>query len=291
MQPTMQQHIDRSIDQLIAAIEDGHSEQLRQYLAVMGRFHRYSWANQLLIAVQRPGATRVAGYRAWQKLNRQVRKGERGLRILAPIIRRASGSDAKATDPAAGHDEDRVCGFRSVAVFDVSQTDGEPLPEFAAARGDAGDATYRLINWLNDVGVTVEDRPMPTGVRGSSAGGRIALAADLRGAERFAVLVHEAAHERLHQGPDADRSDLTTRELEAEAVAFVVAQGIGLDANTASSDYIQLYGGDRDKLIQRLHRIRRVAGELLEAARPPDTSTAADPAASKPRPAPEVKAA
>lgn len=267
MKPTMQQHIDRSIDQLIAAIEDGHSGQLRQYLAVMGRFHRYSWANQLLIAAQRPGATRVAGYRTWQKLNRQVRKGERGLRILAPIIRRASESDAKATDPIAGTDEDRVCGFRSVAVFDVSQTDGEPLPEFAVAQGDTGDATKRLSTWLNRVGVSIEDRPMMAGVKGSSAGGRIVLASDLRGAERFAVLVHEAAHERLHHGPDADRSDLTTRELEAEAVAFVVGQGMGLDMNTASSDYIQLYGGNRDRLIKRLHRIRHVAGELLDAIR------------------------
>jgi N-terminal domain of anti-restriction factor ArdC len=98
------------------------SEGWTRYLESRSRFHSYSFGNVMLIAFQRPGATRVAGYRKWQELGRQVRKGERGISILAPMVRKVDRDD--------GTEPDRVVsGFRTVSVFDVSQTDGEPIPE------------------------------------------------------------------------------------------------------------------------------------------------------------------
>src|SRR5436305_11964776 len=111
---------DEALNKLAAAIEQGHSEALRAYLAVMGRFYRYSWGNALLIATQRPDATRVAGFHTWRRLGRAVRKGEKGIMILAPVVVK------KRTDTEEGEDEQtRVFGFRAAYVFDESQTDGE----------------------------------------------------------------------------------------------------------------------------------------------------------------------
>ena len=108
------------------------------YLAVMGRFHQYSWGNALLIASQRPAATRVAGFQTWRKLGRHVRKGEKGIMILAPVVVK------KRVDTEDGEDEQtRVFGFRAAYVFDQSQTDGDPLPEFAAVQGDPQQYTER----------------------------------------------------------------------------------------------------------------------------------------------------
>src|SRR5713226_6706024 len=126
---------------LVAALEAGRSDALVRYLETASRFHTYSFRNQCLIAAQCPTATRVAGYQAWRRLGRWVRRGETGIVILAPITRRRT--DVAADDDAtADADRVRVHGFRSTYVF--AQTDGEPLPETAEASGDPGSRTAAL---------------------------------------------------------------------------------------------------------------------------------------------------
>src|ERR1700676_1548670 len=120
-----------ALDQLMDALERGHSQTLLAYLRTMARFHRYSWGNILLIYSQRPNATHVAGFHAWLKLRRYVRKGEKGIVILAPMVGRKSASDELVED-----DKTRGFGFRAAHVFDLNQTDGEPLAEFATVGGD-----------------------------------------------------------------------------------------------------------------------------------------------------------
>src|ERR1700737_3399138 len=122
---------EEALDRLAAELEAGKSEALKNYLAAMGRFHRYSWGNSLLIYSQRPEATHVAGFHAWLKMRRYVRKGEKGIVILAPMVGRKKSDDELTED-----NQTRVFGFRAAHVFDVSQTDGEPLPEFATVKGD-----------------------------------------------------------------------------------------------------------------------------------------------------------
>ena len=123
---------NQAIEQLIQALERGHSETLTNYLAAIGRFHRYSLRNVMLIASQKPAATHVAGFHTWHKLGRFVKKGEKGILILAPIVRRKNESaEQNETDESS-----TAVGFRAAYVFDISQTDGQELPQISSVIGD-----------------------------------------------------------------------------------------------------------------------------------------------------------
>ena len=252
-----------AFEQLVRDVEAGRSDTLQAYLKAMGRFHRYSVGNAILIQLQKPGATHVAGFRAWQRLGRYVKKGEHGIAIMAPVVwRRKTRSTQDGNDDG---DEEAVSTFKTAYVFDISQTDGKPLPEFARTQGDPGVYLERLERFVSDRGIKLERHEGLRMAEGVSIGGTILLKANLAPAEAFSVLVHETSHEILHQEPTNRPKEKTVREAEAEAVAYVVCQGIGLDVNTASSDYIQLYDGDKKTLMQSLERIQRAAAEILEA--------------------------
>jgi len=247
------------------ALDDGQSESLKKYLAMLGRFHRYSLGNVILIALQRSDATRVAGYRTFQQLGRQVRQGERAIRILAPIAyRKRKRREVREDETVQRDDEtDEVLAFKPAAVFDVSQTDGEPLAEFARVNGDPAEHLLRLKDLVLSRGIMLEYTNRIGSAQGASGGGKIFLRTDLAPAEEFSTLVHELAHEMLHQ--DKTERSKTVKETEAEAVAFVVCQAVGLECGTASSDYVQLYDGKKDTLLASLERIRSTAGEIIEA--------------------------
>lgn len=255
---------DQGIEDLAAALAAGQSADLERYLAVMGRFHRYSFHNCLLIAMQRPAATLVAGYGRWQDLGRQVRKGERGIMILAPCLRRVE--EAEGEEQPAGR---RVTGFRVAYVFDVDQTDGETLPGIGQVDGDparAGAAVDQLLDHAAGLGIAVTFGPVPgrPAARGGSAGGRVWVTTDLTSAETLRVLAHELAHEALHH--DGETRPARVRETEADAVAHVVCAAVGLEVGAACSDYIQMWQGDVATLAASLERVRRVSRALIEVA-------------------------
>ncbi len=254
---------DQALSTLLHTLAGGHSQALTAYLRMMSRFHRYSWANVLLIFTQRPTATHVAGFHAWLKLRRHVRKGERGIVILAPMVGRKR-SDGDLTEDS----ETRIFGFRAAHVFDVSQTDGEPLAEFPTVSGDPKDHSVRIKRFIADhaIELTYDSRIAPA--KGMSSGGKITILPDLSPAEEFSVLCHEAAHELLHRGERRHLTTHTIRETEAEAVAFVVCTAIGLDAEASSSDYIQLHAGDTATLAESLGWIQKTAAALLLAIEP-----------------------
>ena len=249
---------DDAINRLMEAIESGQSETLKNYLRVMSRFHKYSWGNVLMIYSQRPDATHVAGFQTWLGLNRHVRKGEKGIVILAPMVGRKKDRDESQEDEGT-----RLFWFRAAHIFDVSQTDGEALPEFATAQGDPLDYTSRLKDFVAAQGIALEYSDAIKPAKGMSSGGKITLLPDLSQAEEFAVLVHETAHELLHRGQRRNQTTQTVRETEAEAVAFVVSTAIGLDANTSSADYIQLYAGDNATLAESLGFVQQTAAKIL----------------------------
>ena len=257
---------ENALTRLMDALEHGQSEVLKLYLAVMSRFHRYSWGNILLIYCQRPEATHVAGFHSWLRMRRYVRKGEKGIVILAPMVGRKKSDESQLTED----EQTRLFGFRAAHVFDVSQTNGEDLPEFATVTGDPQGATERLKGFVaeNRIELVYDDRILPA--HGLSSGGKITLVPDLSAAEEFSVLAHETAHELLHRGDRRKETSKTVRETEAEAVAFVVSTAIGLDPGTASSDYIQLYSGDKDTLAESLAYVQRTASEILKAILPDD---------------------
>jgi len=261
---------ETAISRLMDALERGQSDALKLYLAVMSRFHKYSWGNCLMIYNQRPDATHVAGFHAWLRMRRCVRKGEKGIVILAPMVGRKKSDDEISEDA-----QTRLFGFRAAHVFDVSQTDGDPLPEFATVNGDPRGYSERLTRFVGNQGIVLEYDSKIAPARGMSSGGKIALLPDLTPAETFAVLVHEAAHELLHRGDRRKETTHTVRETEAEAVAFVVCSAIGLDTNTSSSDYIQLHAGDKATLAESLAFIQQTASAILQAIEPEEAATKA----------------
>jgi antirestriction protein ArdC len=133
----IKQITNQAIEQLITALNEGRSETLTQYLAAIGRFHRYSLRNVMLIASQKPTATHVAGFHTWHKLGRFVKKGEKGILILAPIIR--ENEQQNETDESS-----TAVGFRAAYVFDISQTDGQELPAIGSVNGDPREYRERL---------------------------------------------------------------------------------------------------------------------------------------------------
>jgi N-terminal domain of anti-restriction factor ArdC len=170
---------DDALKELADALRQGKSEKLVEYLGLMSRFHHYSFGNCILIAIQKPDATHVAGFGRWKDLGRFVRKGEKGISILAPLVGKrkedevgeSSQAEQSTDKPQAGK---VVFGFRVVHVFDVSQTEGQELPEFAKLSGDPGEKFERLEVIIKSYGIALEYvESLPFNANGMSEGGKI----------------------------------------------------------------------------------------------------------------------
>jgi hypothetical protein len=215
-----------------------------------------------------PTATRVAGFWTWKNLGRSVKAGQKGIRILAPIVGVRRKKDTEAHKDITKQNERILLGFRNAYVFDVSQTEGVDLPEMREVSGDPGDNIDRLTAFLKNKGIQLVYNEKIAPALGMSYGGRIALLPGQSKAETFATLVHETAHELLHKSDRRTATTKTVRETEAEAVAFVVGKAVGLVTGSASADYIQLYKGNASLLAESLEVIQQTANLILAALEP-----------------------
>lgn len=257
----LRERIGKSLDKLAKAVDDVRATYLfRRYLNFQAKFHRYSWHNTMLIATQSPDATRVAGYRTWKRLGRYVRKGEHGISILAPCRFRRVEIDDDGTE----HDREGMY-FRVVHVFDVSQTDGDPLPIVEVP--DVDTASDALLSSLERVatkrGIAVRYTDLQPGHYGTSKGGAIDIATGHATGQQAKTLAHELAHEALHKSNRAGL-DRTVAEIEAESVAYVTCRHFGLDVEVRASRYIALWNGDSDGLRDSLERISETAREIID---------------------------
>src|ERR1700683_5495425 len=265
-----------AVDYLVQSLESGQSAVLTQYLGAMAKFRNYSFGNIMLIARQKPDATQVAGYGTWTSLGRFVRRGEKGIFILAPMVGNKRNREENAEQNTDANETQRTLyGFRAVYVFDVTQTEGKELPTLTEVNGDVTGYRERLFKFVEAQSgeLSFSERIAPA--KGLSHGGKITLLSGMQPAEEFSTLTHEIAHEMLHRG---DRRTLTTkqvRETEAEAVAFVVCQSVGLQNGTASQDYIQLWHGDANLLRESLEAVQQTAAVILGGIAPEPAALAA----------------
>jgi antirestriction protein ArdC len=246
------------------------SEEWRRYLDFQSRFHRYSYNNVLLIAIQSPGATQVAGFNAWKKMGRFVRKGEKAVWIVAPMIYKQTD---ERTDEATGDETQTprkvIRGFKWVPVFDVSQTEGDELPSVChRLDGDDPAGHYAtLVGVARSIGFTVEDAELPGSVNGdcSHVERRIRVEVTNPPAQRVKTLAHEIGHALLHEKYD----NRALAELEAESTAYVVCQALGLDTSDYSFGYVASWAGGGDQAIAAIkascERIQRTATVILRA--------------------------
>ena len=163
------QLVTEGLAQLNQALASGRSETLTRYLTMMSRFYRYSFGNVMLILMQCEKATHVAGFHTWKSLGRRVKSGEKGIGILAPCRYKRKSEDED------GDETEHIRGFTLVHVFDISQTEGEDLPQFAQVHGEPGDNLARIEQVIRDAGVELEYAPLPLGTQGASSGGRIVV--------------------------------------------------------------------------------------------------------------------
>lgn len=262
------------------------SKRYTEYLKTMSKFYNYSFHNTVLIALQRPEATLVAGYSAWQKnFHRQVKKGEKGIQIIAPSQRKekelVEKFDPETNELILGPDgqpetevvEHVVSDFRVVRVFDVSQTYGEPLPEIAIP-----DLTEQVQNFPLFLQAVKELSPVPIrfGETEGEAKGyysnkkkEIVVKADMSESQTIKTLVHEIAHAKLHDREVLEQAgeekDQRTKEIEAESIAYTVCQYFGLDTSDYSFPYIAGWSDNLKmwELRTFMDTIRRTSGEFI----------------------------
>jgi antirestriction protein ArdC len=252
----------QGIEELELSLKQGKSETLLNYLNVMSRFHRYSFNNSLMIYFQATNATKVAGYNAWKKLGRTVKKGEKGIGIFAPIVYKKKEDEPQSE--ALSERKKVVRGYKVVHVFDISQTEGKELPEFAQATGGSPELLEKVEQLIESNGIELTYEEIESGAEGVSFGGKIAIETRLALPEKISVAIHELAHELLHKGDRRSETSKTVRETEAEAVAFVVCNALGVDTKTKSSDYIQLYQGTVETLSESLQFIQKTSEKIIE---------------------------
>ena len=280
------QEITEKLEQGIKELFE--SEKYKTYLNTMSKFHNYSFNNTMLIAMQKPDATLVAGFKAWQKnFDRHVKKGEKGIRILAPAPYKIKEEQEKL-DPITGEImldkngmpiteevEIKIPAFRVVPVFDVSQTDGKELPDIGVNELSGSVEDYedfmQALTEVSPVPITYED------IEGEAKGyfhttdHRIAIQEGMSQSQTVKTAIHEVAHAKLHdreQNQDIDTvldKDRNTKEVEAESVAYTVCQHFGIDTSDYSFGYIAGWSSDRDmkELKSSLDTIRKTASELI----------------------------
>ena len=263
-----------------------NSDSYKNYLSTMSKFHNYSFNNTLLIAMQKPEASLVAGYKAWQKnFDRHVNKGEKAIRILAPAPYKIK-EERDRIDPVTQEimlDRDgnpqkeeveiTIPAFRAVSVFDVSQTDGKPIPELEAKELLFDVEGYQEIIYaveaVSPVPIEMEE------IAGESKGyfdreaRRIAVQENMSESQTLKTMIHEVAHSMLHnkevEQDEQARKDRNTKEVEAESIAYTVCQHFGVDTSEYSFGYIAGWSSGRDtkELKSSMDTIRRTASELI----------------------------
>ncbi len=253
-----------ALDRLDAGIHKVYSsDRWEQWLQSLSKFYDYSLGNTILISMQMPTATHVASFRSWKRdFNRYVKKGERGIEILVPMLVKDSKEDAD-------EERRRLVGFRVGHVFDVSQTDGEPLPTLVdevAGSVERYAAVMEAVSKVSKYPVTfVHD--MPEGANGFFRRGElIAIRSGMPEGQTVKTALHELAHSRLHDGDPEGMPDRAMREVQAESVAYAVSAALGLDTSGYSFGYVASWAVGRtdEEMRACLQVVRDAAKSMVE---------------------------
>lgn len=248
------------------------SKEFKEILEFFAKFHSYSFRNQILIQMQKPNASYVAGYKQWQdKFNRQVKKGEQGIAILAPQkykttetkLVEGKQSNANIMEEKIEEEVTKIY-FKTVYVFDISQTEGESIPEVNInIKNTCSEALEPLKEFAETKDIDLKFKSFDRdSYKGYSKLGEIVINSDLNQTEQASTLVHELGHELLHETREK-RKELTTeiKEMEAESVSFVVMDSLGVEIG--SDRYLALYKKTYN-LKRSLKRIYTVSKEIMD---------------------------
>ncbi|MBU2638303.1 MAG: ImmA/IrrE family metallo-endopeptidase [Nanoarchaeota archaeon] len=244
--------VEQALKQLANETEEAKkSDFFKEYLDVMSRFWDYSPYNQLLIYLQMPNATRVAGFHKWKRLERNVIKGSKAIKILAP---------AKSKKIKDGKEE-AIIYFRPVSVFDISQTDGKPLPDIdIEAEGETEGLLQKLLDFCQQQGFNVSFGGLRDDLHGYAANTNITINSSKSNNTQINTLLHEIAHALLHKNSTLSKEQ---KEIQAEAVAYVAARQFNIE--TKSFNYLALYDANYEKIRDNLKVIADCAKLIIKA--------------------------
>lgn len=279
---------DERVAELTDQLENGVRElyasgRYEEYLRMMSKFHQYSIGNVMLIYLQCPHATQVAGYRRWKEtFGRQVKRGEKGIKILAPCPYKRI-LEQEQTGPEDGQQPDtgtvKFLRFKVATVFDVSQTEGWALPTLGVDEltGDVPGYAELYDRLTAYAPVPVEVEPVPGEAKGyfSAQEQRIVLRPGMSQVQTLKTLVHEIAHSKLHtpeQMKPEEQKGRREKEVEAESVAYVVCRHFGIDTSDYSFGYVAGWsrGKELAELKASLETIRNTAAEIINTIQPPE---------------------
>ena len=258
--------VKNGFEKLVGEVKEGHTENYLEYLTFASRFHKYSHFNQMLIFSQKPDATLVAGYRTWQEMGHQVKAGEKGVKIMAPIFVK----NVQENELGQLTSLQKLVGFRVVSVFDSSQLT-EPAKAFWDFRKnipDDAEDKYQLVKRavMSDA-IGIVEEPMPRGKRGEATEDVIYLREEMDSVDRTNVLIHEWGHEILHFGPARslveEQFPKPVQECQAESVSYVVSHFLGIE-NQFSRDYLLHYGNTAETLIKNMDVIQKTSHYMIQ---------------------------
>jgi hypothetical protein len=258
--------VKSGFENLVGEIKQGHTENYLEYLAFVSRFHKYSYFNQMSIFAQKPDATLVAGYKTWQEMGHQVRAGEKGIKIMAPIFRKHL-EENEVGQPISLQ---KLVGFKVVSVFDSSQLT-EPAKafwDFSEKVPDNAEEQYQLIKRavMSDA-LGIIEKPLPRDKRGVATEDIIYLQEGMNSVDRPHVLIHEWGHEILHFGPARslveEEFPKPIEECQAESVAYIVSHFLGIE-NQFSRDYLLHYGNTAETLIKNMDVIQKTSHYMIQ---------------------------
>jgi Zn-dependent peptidase ImmA (M78 family) len=252
----------KELDERIDKVQS--SDEFKEVLEFFSKFHNYSYHNSILIMIQKPKATLVAGYRQWQKkFDRHVKKGEKGIAILAPFTYKKKKADIDSNLDSDEEKEVTKTYFRPVYVFDVSQTEGKSLPQIDLSLENSDSTLFEpLKSYAISKGIKVKLKSLRKGLDGYSEGGKIVINRKANDTEKASILVHETAHELLHFRDSKDvKLTKEILEMEAEAVAFVVMNYFGVEIK--SDKYLALYKKSYN-LMESLKRISDISSAMID---------------------------
>lgn len=272
--------------ELLEKLENGikdtmNSEKYKAFLKFQSQFHNYSFNNQMLIYLQRPDATYVSGFKSWEKLDRHVMKGEKGISILAPnnytYKKEVDKIDPKTNkpvrDPITGEIQKESVSvegrsFRKVSVFDVKQTDGKELPSICnELKGNSLNAENVIKAVKNICKIPIIEKVIESGAKGyySRLEDLIAINKGMALDQTAKTLIHEYAHSQLHNTEAASLIDRATKEVQAESVAYIVSNRFGVDTSQYSFDYLANWSSGRElkELKQSFDLIQKTADSII----------------------------
>ena len=270
----------KDIKEITEKLEQGvkevfESDSYKAYLDFMGKFYNYSVNNTILIWMQKPDASLVAGYQTWQKkFKRQVRKGEKGITILAPCPHKFT---KKIEDEEGNVEEKEIqyTSFRATTVFDISQTDGDEIPRIPCNEltGEVENFEELLekLKAVSPVPVSFED--IQGGAKGyfHTVENRIAILKGMSQQQTIKTLIHEISHAILHDRENGEEKDANkgTKEVQAESVAYTVCSMLGLDTSDYSFGYVAGWsaGKEAKELNASMEVIRKTAKDIIESLR------------------------